>query len=68
MEVVIGVRELSRSVSRVVNDLAKKKRTVLITNHGKPIAIMIPVDQGILETFLSESVNKQIAAAIKRRG
>lgn len=52
---VIGIRDFSRSVSRVVESLAEDRAPVLITHHGKPTAVLLPVSDDLLQDLLLEN-------------
>ena len=49
----VSVRELRNRTSQVWRDLAQE-RDLIVTNHGKPIAIMSATDEDSFELSLSE--------------
>jgi PHD/YefM family antitoxin component YafN of YafNO toxin-antitoxin module len=48
----IGVRELARHASSIVNDIEQSKEPALITRRGRPIVYMLPVDSAEFEDFV----------------
>jgi PHD/YefM family antitoxin component YafN of YafNO toxin-antitoxin module len=48
----IGVRELARRASSIVNDIEQKKEPALVTRRGRPVVYMLPVDSEEFEDFV----------------
>jgi prevent-host-death family protein len=48
----IGVRELARHASSIINDIERKKEPALITRRGRPVVYMLPVDSQEFEDFV----------------
>jgi prevent-host-death family protein len=48
----IGVRELARHASSIINDIEQKKEPALITRRGRPVVYMLPVDSEEFEDFV----------------
>jgi prevent-host-death family protein len=48
----VGVRELARHASSIINDIEQKKEPALITRRGRPVAYMLPVDSEEFEDFV----------------
>lgn len=48
----IGVRELARNASAIINELDATKQPVLITRRGSPVAYILPVDSEQFEDFV----------------
>lgn len=48
----IGVRELARHASSIINDIELKKEPALITRRGRPVVYMLPVDSEEFEDFV----------------
>lgn len=48
----IGVRELARNASRVVENVARSKEPALVTRHGRPTVAVVPIDQDELEDWI----------------
>jgi prevent-host-death family protein len=40
----LGVRELSRTLSGVINDVATSGQPAIVTRHGVPIAALVPIE------------------------
>lgn len=47
-----GIRELQRRSSEIVDELERSGRPALVTRHGKPVAVLSPVDMDALEDFI----------------
>ncbi|CAN2168658.1 Phd Antitoxin of toxin-antitoxin stability system [Candidatus Nanopelagicaceae bacterium] len=50
---VVGVRELRQQASRVL-DLVKKGEVIVVTEHGKPIAEIVPIKKTKLERLIEQ--------------
>jgi prevent-host-death family protein len=48
----IGIRELAKHASAIVNDVEQTKEPALITRRGRPVAYMLPVDSEEFEDFV----------------
>ncbi len=48
----IGIRELARHASSIINDIERKKEPALITRRGRPVVYMLPVDSEEFEDFV----------------
>jgi prevent-host-death family protein len=48
----IGVRELARNTSAIINELEETKEPAMITRRGRPIAYMLPIDSEQFEDFV----------------
>ncbi|MBN2169116.1 MAG: type II toxin-antitoxin system prevent-host-death family antitoxin [Actinobacteria bacterium] len=59
-----GVRELKNKTSEILGKV-KKEGGVIVTNNGKPIAGIIPLDEDDVEDFLIAH-NPKIRAAMIR--
>jgi prevent-host-death family protein len=46
MRKTLSVAELKRHLSEVLGDVAHGKHTVLVTRRGRPVARLLPVEQG----------------------
>jgi PHD/YefM family antitoxin component YafN of YafNO toxin-antitoxin module len=47
----IGVRDLARHASAIINDIEQKKEPALVTRRGRPVVYMLPVDSEEFEDF-----------------
>lgn len=48
---LIGTRNFRAQAERILRELRKRKKEFVITDHGRPIAIIIPVNQEELEDY-----------------
>lgn len=53
LQKVVGVRELRQQASRVL-DLVKKGEVIVVTEHGKPIAELVPIKKTKLERLIEQ--------------
>ncbi len=47
----IGIRELARHASSIINGIEQTKEPALVTRHGRPVVYMLPVDSDEFEDF-----------------
>ncbi len=45
----IGVRDLGRNPSKILDELAEGRRPILITRRGRPVAVLTPIDPDEVE-------------------
>lgn len=48
----IGVRQLARNASAIINELDATKQPALVTRRGRPVAYILPVDSEQFEDFV----------------
>ncbi|MBI5074667.1 MAG: type II toxin-antitoxin system Phd/YefM family antitoxin [Nitrospirae bacterium] len=63
----VSMRELQKEASAIVG-LAEKGEDIIITKHGKPAAVIYPLNEGDMEDYLIEhspSIRKKIEAGVK---
>jgi prevent-host-death family protein len=48
----VGIRQLQRDTSAVVDRVARTGRPTFVTNRGKPVAAVVPVDLEAFEDFV----------------
>jgi PHD/YefM family antitoxin component YafN of YafNO toxin-antitoxin module len=48
----IGIRELARHASSIINDIEQNKEPTLVTRRGRPVVYMLPVDSEEFEDFV----------------
>jgi prevent-host-death family protein len=48
----VTVRELARNTAAVIEGVETSGRPALVTRNGKPVAALVPIDQGALEEWL----------------
>lgn len=50
--VTVNVRELARNTSKVIDDVAKRRKPTLVTRAGRPVAAVVPIDADALEDWI----------------
>ena len=72
----IGLRELRDRASKILREVREEKSEYIITHHGRPVALLIPVDQEALEQHLhneaqlaasDETLTRQVYGLVKAR-
>lgn len=48
----VGIRDLSRNPSKVVEEVMTTRRPALVTRHGKLVAAIVPIDDTALEDWV----------------
>lgn len=48
----VGIRELGRNPSKVIAHLVEAGHPVIITDRGRPVAVLTPVDEAEVEDFI----------------
>jgi prevent-host-death family protein len=48
----VGIRELGRNPSKVIAHLVKSGHPVIVTDRGRPVAVLTPVDEAEVEDFI----------------
>src|SRR3989454_10647646 len=48
----VNIRELARNTSKVIGDVARRKRPTIITRGGRPVAAVVPIDAEALEDWI----------------
>ncbi len=48
----IGVRDLAKHASAIINDIEQTREPALITRRGRPVAYMLAVDSEEFEDFV----------------
>lgn len=69
----VGVRELARRASAIIDEIVNKKEPALITRRGVPVAYVMPVDRDAFEDFVLANAPEfvegmQLADTELRRG
>jgi prevent-host-death family protein len=57
----VGVRELARRASAILDEVATRKEPALITRRGRPIAYLLPVDSEQFEEFVLANAPEFVA-------
>ena len=48
----VGIRDLGRNPSEVVDEVSKTGRPAFITRNGRPVAVMLPISEDDLEDYV----------------
>jgi prevent-host-death family protein len=48
----VGIRKLGRSLSAVVREVRETGEPAVVTDRGRPVVLMVPIDQEQLEDFV----------------
>jgi prevent-host-death family protein len=48
----VGIRDLGRNPSSVIARMVKAGRPVIVTDRGRPVAVLTPIDEGEVEDFI----------------
>ena len=54
MQAAVGIRELSRNVTQIVDAVEKTGKPVLVTRHGRPVAILMHFNEDALPDVILE--------------
>jgi prevent-host-death family protein len=58
----IGIRDLSRNASRVIDQVSATGSPMIVTKHGRPVAAVVAVDPEALEDFVLATAPEYVAA------
>jgi prevent-host-death family protein len=58
----IGIRDLSRNTSRVIDQVSATGSPMIVTKHGRPVAAVVAVDPEALEDFVLATAPEYVAA------
>lgn len=50
--VIVGIRELVRNASKIIQEIETTGQPVIVTRHGRPVAALWPIDEEALEDFV----------------
>lgn len=53
---VVGVRDLAKNASSIVEGVSTKHERAVITKRGRPVAVIVPVDSSDLEDHVLASM------------
>ena len=59
---VVGVRDLAKNASSIVEEVSSKHERAVITKRGRPVAVMVPVDSAALEDHVLASMPEFVSA------
>jgi prevent-host-death family protein len=48
----VGIRELGRNPSKVIARLVETREPVIVTDRGRPVAVLVPIDEREVEDFI----------------
>ncbi len=48
----VGIRDLSRNASKVIDDVQRTGRPYIVTRNGEPVVVLYAIDQEQLEDFI----------------
>jgi prevent-host-death family protein len=48
----VGIRDLGRNPSRVIEELIEAGEPVIVTHRGRPVAVLTPIDEAEVEGFI----------------
>jgi prevent-host-death family protein len=48
----IGIRDLARNTSRVIEEVERSNEPALVTRHGRPAVAVVPIDHDELEDWI----------------
>jgi prevent-host-death family protein len=46
----VGVRELKNQTTEIIRDVRENQAEYVVTYHGKPVAVLLPIDEAWLES------------------
>jgi prevent-host-death family protein len=48
----VGIRELGRNPSKIIARLVETHEPVIVTDRGRPVAVLVPIDEREVEDFI----------------
>ncbi len=57
----VGIRELARRASSIIEQIETSKEPALITRRGRPVAYVLPVDSQQFEEFVLANAPELVA-------
>lgn len=57
----VGLRELRDRASKILREVRENKSQYIITHHGQPIALLIPVDREALEQHMHNEAQRVVS-------
>jgi len=58
----VGIRELSRNTSKLINEVHATGKPVVVTRDGRPVAAIYSVDEDALEDFVLANAPEFVAS------
>jgi prevent-host-death family protein len=62
---VVGVRELGKNASAIVDGVSANNERAVITKRGLPVAVMVPVDSTELEDYVLANAPGSVSAMVE---
>ena len=59
---VVGVKELGKNASAIVEGVYENHERAVITKRGLPVAVMVPVDSTELEDYVLANAPESVSA------
>ncbi len=59
---IIGIRELSRSTGRIVGEVGRTGEPTVVTNNGRPVAMVTPVNEEAFEDWVLANAPEFVAS------
>jgi len=53
----VGVRELKNQATEIIRDVRENRAEYVVTYHGRPVAVLLPVDEDWLESETRRAVD-----------
>lgn len=57
----LGIRQLQNNPSEVIRNVENNLEPALITRHGRPAAVILPIDEGSLEDYILANAPEYVA-------
>jgi len=61
----VGVRELKNQATEIIRDVRENRAKYVVTYHGQPVAVLLPVDEAWLEAEAERAAEAAEPAARK---
>jgi len=60
----VGIRELKAHLSEIMRAVREDKARYIVTHQGKPVGILLPIEEKQLDTLLIQAVEGQADAEL----
>lgn len=61
----VSIRELANQTKAVIEEVARSGRPALVTQRGKPVAALVPLDQEALEDWILANAPEYAASMVE---
>ncbi len=58
---MIGIRELRQKTSEVLRRIQEEKQAYIITQQGRPVAMLVPLDQEKIEAEILRTARQSVS-------